>query len=208
MVLFNLAAVFHLCIRIFLVIKLGRKEFLSKKSIIALSFVAIFSALILLYIRMVSHIKHQFHPAIALLFNFLNASLLGYLFLSNKDAVELVNTRMKRCLRNFSFYNKQEAEKCNEQDGHDKDENIIKGNVKDGEEMFAGRVQRIMVKEVVNRSVKMDNMVDLDQKNDMAADKIELCEEEKIIVSETPLRNIRLPEENLSDLVIENNSIE
>jgi hypothetical protein len=95
MVLFILAAVLHLCIRIFLVIKLGRREFLTKTSILILTLVGGFSGLIMFYTGMVSHIKDQFHPAIALLFNMLGVSLLGYLLVSNSDAVELVKKKIK-----------------------------------------------------------------------------------------------------------------
>ena len=95
MVLFIFAAVIHLCIRIFLVIKLGRREFLTKTSILTLTLVGCFSGLIMFYTRMVSHIKDQFHPAIALLFNMLGVSLLGYLFFSNRDAVELVKKKIR-----------------------------------------------------------------------------------------------------------------
>jgi hypothetical protein len=95
MVLFILAAFLHLCIRIFLFIKLGRKEFLTKTSVLILTLVGSFSGLIMFYTGTVSHIKDQFHPAIALLFNMLGVSLLGYLFFSNRDAVELVKKKIK-----------------------------------------------------------------------------------------------------------------
>ena len=95
MVLFILAAVLHLCIRIFLVIKLGRKEFLTKTSILILTLVGGFSGLIMFYTGMVSHIKDQFHPAIALLFNMLGVSLLGYLLLTNRDAVQWVKKKIR-----------------------------------------------------------------------------------------------------------------
>ena len=78
MILFISAALLHICIRIFLVIKLGRKEFLTKTSLLSLTLVCAFAALIMFYTRMVSHIKDQFHPAICLLFNILIVSLLWY----------------------------------------------------------------------------------------------------------------------------------
>ena len=97
MILFISAAILHLCIRIFLVIKLGKKEFLTKTSVLILTLVGTFSSLIMFYTKMVSHIKDQFHPAISLIFNILGVSLLWYLFISNKDAVELVKKKIRNC---------------------------------------------------------------------------------------------------------------
>ena len=54
-----------------------------------------FSGLIMFYTGMVSHIKDQFHPAIALLFNMLGVSLLGYLLLTNRDAVQWVKKKIR-----------------------------------------------------------------------------------------------------------------
>ena len=96
MILFISAALLHICIRIFLVIKLGRKEFLTKTSLLSLTLVCAFAALIMFYTRMVSHIKDQFHPAICLLFNILIVSLLWYLLTTNKDAMEMVKKKIKR----------------------------------------------------------------------------------------------------------------
>ena len=96
MVLFILAACLHLCIRIFLVCKLGKKEFLTKSSVLALTLVGAFSSVIMLYTKMVSHIKDQFHPSIALLFNVLGTSLLGYLFISNEEALKMVRLKFRK----------------------------------------------------------------------------------------------------------------
>ena len=103
MILFLSAGVLHICIRIFLVIKLGRKEFLTKTSLLALILVCALSSLIMFYTMRVSHIKDQFHPAICLLFNILIITLLLYLLTSNKDALEMVKRKIKRFKRSSSY---------------------------------------------------------------------------------------------------------
>ena len=161
MFLFILAALIHLCIRIFLVIKLGRKEFLSKSSIVALSLVAGLSGLILVYTRKISNIKDQLHPAIALLFNLLGTSLLGYLFFSNTKALELVRKTIQRYQQSFSHFDNWPSKDCKEQVGQDKTTETMDGNLKreDVEELDIERVERRMVKEVRNNGDKNEDLI-------------------------------------------------